>query len=79
MNTTGCKSHDGQSHYPSIVAAGVLFAFLWLNLQHHAGAVEQLSVNVSGSIRAYFKHRQVREATEENAGSWQALLERAGT
>jgi hypothetical protein len=71
MNT---PAHKWQSRYPSTVAAGVLFMFLWLNLQHHAGAVQQLSVNVSGSISAYLKHRQSIEDTQGDASSWLAPL-----
>jgi hypothetical protein len=56
-----------QPHYPSIVAAGVLFAFLWLSLvQHRAGVVDQLTAGVTSSIRHYFKHRQGIEAAQEH-------------
>ena len=51
--------------YRSIIAAGVLFTFLWLSLlQHRAEAVEQLAAGVSSSIRHYFKHREGIEATQ---------------
>jgi hypothetical protein len=63
-----------QARHPSVIAAGVLFTFLWLNLQHRAGAVEQLSANVSGSLRTYLKHRQGLEATHDDVDAWLAPL-----
>jgi hypothetical protein len=66
MNNQGRSSH-AQQRYPSIVAAGALFAFLWLSLlQHRVAAVEQLAAGVSSSIRHYFKHRQGLEAAQEH-------------